>query len=410
MRVLHVTPYMHPRAGGPVVTVDRLCNRLSAAGLETCVLTTDAYANGAPVRTWGLDDRSYTLRVHPHRPSRLAPRRAGSRALARDLERIVPTCDVVHVHTLWTHATAAACRAARRYDVPLVVMPQGMLDPHSLARKALRKKVYGSLCEFPRIRSAAAMAYTTAEERRLAESAVSALPPGHLVPLGTDEPPAVERDEAARAFLAAHPELADRQLVIHLGRIHPKKGLDLLIPAFARVSERVPDAHLLLVGPDEGGYLKVVKRFVHALGIGPKVTHIPMLHGVAKWQALAAASVFALPSYQENFGIAVAEAARMGLPLVISNRVNLWPDVRATGAGIVVDCRVDPVADALTTLLLDEDRRRRTGQAAQALARSRYTWDRCAESVLELYASVAKPGRQPGPRVNRSAVLVGASA
>ncbi len=410
MRVLHVTPYMHPRAGGPAVVVDRLCNRLSAAGLETCVLTTDAYADGAPVRTWGLDDRSYTLRVHPRRPSMLAPRRAGSRALARDLECIVPTCDVVHVHTLWTHATAAACRAARRYDVPLVVMPHGMLDPHSLARKALRKKVYGSLCEFPRIRSATAMAYTTAEERRLAESAVSALPPGHLVPLGTDEPPGVERDEAARAFLAAHPKLADRRLVIHLGRIHSKKGLDLLIPAFARVSERVPDAHLLLVGPDEGGYLKVVKRSVHALGIGQKVTHIPMLRGVAKWQALAAASVFALPSYQENFGIAVAEAARMGLPLVISNRVNLWPDIRATGAGIVVDCRVDPVADALTTLLLDEDRRRRAGQAAQALARSRYTWDRCAESVLELYASVAKPGRQPGPRVNRSATLVGASA
>lgn len=388
MKVLHVVPYMHPRAGGPVVVVDRLCRKLTAKGWDTPVITTDCFARDEPLETWDFDARPYPLDVHPVRRFPFGGSYAASPALTDDLERVAPTCDLVHVHTLWTHATAAAIRIARRRHVPFVVMPHGMLDPHSMSRKPFKKKLYGTAVEFPRLRHAAGMVYTTAGEQRLAESTVPSLPSGHIVTLGTDDPPDVKRSDAAAAFRSAYPHLADRRLVIHLGRIHPKKGLDILVPAFASVARQVPDAHLLLVGPDQDNYLDVIRGLASSRGISDRVTHIPMLTGDRKWQALAAASVFALPSYQENFGIAVAEAARMSLPLVISNRVNLWPDVQDTGAGIVTECNVKQVADAMTTLLTDDAASRQAGDAARNLARTRYTWDRSAEALTTLYEQV----------------------
>ncbi len=407
MKALHVIPYMHPRAGGPVAVVDRLCRRLAVAGWDTSVITTDCYARHEPVETWGADSRPYGLRVHRSRWTPFAPARARSRALSADLERTVPTCDLVHIHTLWTHATAVAIRVARRHGVPFLVMPHGMLDPNSLSRKATKKRIYGRLAEFPRLRGAAGIVYTTPVEQRLAESAVPALPPGHIVALGSDDPSEASREEAAQAFLKEHKYLRGRRLVTHLGRIHPKKGLDLLVPAFARVARRVPDVHLLLVGPDDTDYLRVVNHLAAVCGVDDRVTHIPMLVGERKWQALAASTLFALPSYQENFGIAVAEAARMGLPLVISNRVNLWPDVQAAGAGVVVDCDAEHVATALMTVLSDDTFRRRAGAAAKKLATTRYTWDRSAEALIGVYERVLRTVRftpatdQPFPNRDR---------
>lgn len=388
MRCAHVIPYMDPRAGGPVVVVDRFCRGLARCGHEALVITADSGAASAAPRR-GDDSSGYELRRHRSYLGRFAY----SPAMASTLAEIVPTCDLVHIHTLWTYATAAAVTACRRHRVPYVVMPHGMLDPNSLSRKALRKRLYGRLLEFPRLRKAAALVYTTTEERALAESAVPGLPEGFVVPLGSDPPPAA-RQELAADFFAAYPHLRGKTLVTFLGRIHPKKGLDLLVPAFAQVAARQPDAHLLIVGPDESGYAAAVQRNIARLGLQARVTRIGMLHGAEKWAALAASRLFVLPSYQENFALAVAEACRAGTPVVVSRRVNIWRDICDARAGLVIDCDAAALTAAILEAVRNDREWERRSQAAAALAERCFDWARSVEGLLRVYDRVRKT--QPG--------------
>src|SRR5262249_22116478 len=157
-------------------------------------------------------------------------------------------------------------RACRNAQVPYIVMPHGMLDPHSLKRKWLKKQLYGRFVEWPNLRRARAVVYTTLEERRLAESSVAGLPPAYMVPLGADDPPAAPNAELAEEFLQAHPQLRGKVLVTFLSRLHPKKGLDLLIPGFALLATQHPDAQLVLVGPGEADYVLQLRQIAQHAG------------------------------------------------------------------------------------------------------------------------------------------------
>ena len=166
-----------------------------------------------------------------------------------------------------------------------------------------------------------------------------------------------------------------------------KKGLDLLIPAFARVLAARPDLHLIVAGPDDGVAAEL-GRWVAREGIAGRVSAIGMLAGEDKKMALAAAELFVLPSYSENFGIAVLEAMAAGLPVLISDQVNLWREISDASAGIVVACRADAVEAGLARLLDDPDMARRMGRAGAALAREKFTWPLVAAALEALYVSV----------------------
>ena len=340
--VLHVVPYMHPRAGGPPVVVDRLCRRLTDRGWTSRVISTDTFSDPG--------DRSWLEAYEGHYPLEVYPSRGPgsysySRSLAAQLDRLVPQCRLVHLHTVWTYPTWAAMKACRRHGVPYVVMPHGMLDPYSLERKWLKKQLYGRLIEWPNLRRAKAMIYTHDAERQLAESSIAGLPSGYIVPLGSDEPPQAGRNVLAEEFLCEHPHLRGRAVVTFLSRLHPKKGLDLLIPAFADLVTRRPSAHLVLVGPGEESYVQRLRQMVEQFSIAESVTFIGPLEGRAKWAALAASNVFVLPSFQENFAIVVVEAQRMGVPVVLSRRVNIWEDIVSGGGGVACDLNLQSISD-----------------------------------------------------------------
>src|SRR5579871_3662775 len=156
MRVIHVTPYMHPAAGGPPVVVDRLARALVARGHDVEVLTTDQYAGND--RDWTRAEcRPYSMSVFATKQS---SRYAYSRDLSDAIRMAVRHCDIVHIHTLWTHASLTAMKRCRRTWAPYVVMPHGMLDPYSLQRGWLKKQLYGRMVEWPLLRRAARMCYT----------------------------------------------------------------------------------------------------------------------------------------------------------------------------------------------------------------------------------------------------------
>ena len=229
------------------------------------------------------------------------------------------------------------------------------------------------------------MCYTHTEEERLAAMTCDRLPPGHIVELGAESPPASQPGELRAEFLRRFPELCGRTVALFLGRVHSKKGLDLLIPAFDRVRQRGIDAHLLIVGPGEPAYIESIRMDVKNRGLDGRVTLTGILYGRDKWAAMAASDLFVLPSYQENFALAAVDAIRSGLPVLLSRRVNLWKDVVDAGAGRDCETNVDSVADALETCLNDAEWRHSAARAGETLLSSRFNWTTTAARLESVY-------------------------
>jgi glycosyltransferase involved in cell wall biosynthesis len=387
MKILHVIPSMHPSGGGPPVVVDRVCRELAGLGIETRILTTDLHADGPP-RTWkdewSCADRIEVCSARGRSPFAFSPE------LSRRLTREAGNHDLVHLHTLWSHASWSVRRAFRQQGRPYLVMPHGMLDPHSIGRKRFKKQVYGQFLEFPMLRAAAGIICTHAEEARLANQTCRGLPDCFVTPLGADEPPD-DRETLRGEFLARHPGLRERELVLFLSRLHEKKGLDLLLPAFRLLHQNRPSARLLLVGAGEAAYERQLRQRIQSLGLGELVTLTGNLGGRDKWRAMAASALFALTSYQENFSLVTTDAMRIGLPVVLSRRVNLWNDVVSAGAGLACDLDPEEIASKLEQVLQDPARSQTMGRAGQRLVDREFSWRRCAERTAETYRTIATP-------------------
>lgn len=383
VNITHVVPYMHPNAGGPPVVVDRLCSRLAARGHRVRVITTDAFAENEAGWERHYTNGGYELDVHHATGSSFAY----SPTLSKAIRTAVVESDLVNLHTVWTYPTLRAAWTCRKRGVPYVVMPHGMLDPNSVRRKRAKKWVYAKLIEGPNLRRAAGLMYTHPEEERLARETVSGLPRGWIVPLAADESPA-GRGQLAEEFFAQHRNLSGTKVILFLGRLHPKKGLDLLIPAFAGIARRRPDARLVLVGPGDGGYVDGLKARVTECGVGDRVSFLGPLAGRQKWAALAAATVFALPSYQENFAITVVEAMSVGTPVLLSNRVNIWPEVEKANAGLVSELDTDRIVDNLHEIIGNAEFAERLGNNGRQLVQKAYSWDRMADAAEIAYRGV----------------------
>ncbi len=389
MKITHVVPYMHPNAGGPPVVVDRICRRLAARGHSVRVVTTDALAGNEQGWEQAYADGGYRLEVYRTTGTGAF---AYSPGLAPAVRAAVADSDLVHLHTVWTYPTLRAAWACRTRRVPYLVMPHGMLDPNSVRRKRVKKWLYAKAVEGPNLRRAAGLICTHAEEERLARLSVAGLPHGWIVPLAADEPPNASRAQLAEEFFTHYRNLAGTRIVLFLGRLHPKKGLDLLLPAFAALARRVPDARLVLVGPGEPDYVADLSARASASGISDRVAFLGPLTGREKWAAFSAATVFALPSYQENFAITVVEAMSAGTPVLLSRRVNIWPEVEIARAGVISELDSARIADNLVKIVGNNEFVDLLGRNARAFVQQTYNWDRTTDATEIAYRSVlSKP-------------------
>jgi glycosyltransferase involved in cell wall biosynthesis len=268
-----------------------------------------------------------------------------------------------------------------------------MLARWSLRRSRWKKRLYGALIENRNLRSAAAFHFFRDQELEDARAA-GVRSPCFVLPNGIDAA-LLEAPPSADRFVERYPETRDRVRLLFLGRLHPVKGLDLLIPAFSAARRSFPDLHLILVGPDEGGYRATVEKQIQEVGLDGAVTLTGMLTGERKREALGAADFFVLPSYQEADSMAVKEAMAAGLPVVISD-AHRFDEVAAAGAGIIVPCKREPLAEALLVLARDARLRATMGQAARRLIRSRYTWDRITEDLERVYTELVDGTRTCG--------------
>ena len=268
-----------------------------------------------------------------------------------------------------------------------------MLDPwfnRAYPTKTFFKRIFWRLFERRVLRDAAGVLFTCEEERRLARQSFQPYRAREfVVGYGTRD---VSGDPEAQraAFFAQRAGARGRQLVLFLSRIHEKKGVDLLVAAFARSADAHPDVDLVIAGPDQSGLRQELTAIAERLGVAERIHWPGMLTGEAKWGAFRAADVFVLPSHQENFGIVVAEAMALGKPLLITDKVNIWREVETDGAGIVVKDDLEGVAEGLRrALALTADERERMGAAARRSFENRYDLERNALQLLDIIAAAS---------------------
>jgi glycosyltransferase involved in cell wall biosynthesis len=271
-----------------------------------------------------------------------------------------------------------------------------MLDPYSFTVKRWRKVFYLWAIERRNIMAAQRLIYTSSEEARLA--AIKWLTPkGVVIPLGGDAP-SENSEELASEFLERFPRAHNRRQLLFLGRLHFKKGLDrilMILPSIARV---FPDVLLTVVGDGTPEFESTLKSAIRTQKLGESVMMTGRLDGAAKWGAYASAELFLLPSRHENFAITVAEAMQMGVPVVISNKVNSWPYVKAAGSGVILNEQgiESDLEDSILSLLKDCGTLRLMGKRGQEYARKNLTWAGAANKLLECYNEVLEDARSHG--------------
>lgn len=391
MRILHVIANLAPRYGGPAKACVEMARVVARLGHEVQIFTTNQDGPGElavpldrPVIKDGVE-----IHYFPIQPPRFW---GASWPLARALSQKIKEFDLVHIHSLYLFHDLAAGHYCRQGGVPYLIRPHGTLDPYIQRRHRWRKAVMEAWFENRNLRQAAALHFTSEEEMRLA-APFTGNTPGAVVPLGVDLREFQELPEPGR-FRERFPEIGPKRIILFLGRINFKKGLDLLVQALARVVRHRQDVHLVLAGPDDDGWGARVKEWLKGAGLLGCATFTGMLLGEEKLAALRDAQMFVLPSYSENFGLAVIEALACGLPVVISDKVNIWREVAAAGAGLVVPCEAASLAAALERLLAEPGLAAVMGQRGRDLVARRFQWGNIALALQDLYAGIIAKARK----------------
>lgn len=302
------------------------------------------------------------------------------------LLRNVHRYDVVHVHAQFSFASAVGAWTARRAGVPYVIRPLGTLSLYSLqSRRRWIKKLSLLLFEKRLLRDAAAVHFTSDVEQ--VEALALGVPMrSRVIPLAAEGSPIASRATVERYF----PRLIDSEVVLYLSRIDPKKNIEGLLRAFVVCTAERPQLSLLIVGAGATPYVASLKALVSELGIEEKVVWAGHLSGDAKAAAFAAASVFALPSFSENFGIAAVEALAAGVPSVLAEGVAIASGARNAGAALVSTADPESIAAAISKLLSDSELRRRMSGLARAFAERAYSVPAMGRSLVHLYNDVVE--------------------
>lgn len=376
MKVLHVIPSVSARSGGPAEAIIPMCRALQETGIDVLLATTnsglDVELSGTPINRKGVSTIFF--------PAQLGESFKFSRPMSAWLNRNVGGFDIVHIHAIFNHACVAAANACRKQRVPYVIRPLGSLDPWSMKQKRLRKRVFWYVKGRVMMQHAAAVHYTTTAEQRAVEHSLG-LNHGIVVPLGIDTEDA---NSLADSLLPTQ-----RPYILVLSRLHPKKALDVLIDAFLTVAHdpRFANWRLVVAGDGPPEYVRSLRQKVSAKKAEELVIFTGWLEDAEKKSMLSHASLLALSSYQENFGLCVMEALAFGVPVLISPEVNLADEVRTASAGWISAVNRPALETTLREALGDERERARRGRSGRVLSKS-FSWDNVATQWKNLYSSI----------------------
>jgi glycosyltransferase involved in cell wall biosynthesis len=380
---MHIIAGLQREDCGPPQACLQLCRELARLGHDVAIYTNDTdLKTSTPVRQHeaeGVEIKRFPLQFDP-------AEYAVSFPLAAALKKDIPGYDLVHINSLYTFPSTVAAHYCGLHGVPYIVRPHGTLAPYHFRHHRLIKSIYEWLFEWRNLERAAAVHFTSAEEMEQVR-ALGLNIRGVVLPLGVDLPE-YRVTTASGQFRAKWPQTRGKRLILFLGRPNVKKGLELLVRAFAQIARERDDLHLVIAGPDNEGYGMLVRKCLMREDILTEATFTGILVGDDKLDLLHEAELFVLPSYAENFGLAAVEAMAAGLPLVISNKVNIWREIEQAGAGLVVDCEAHALANAMRQLLENPEAVKKMGDQGRRLVRHRFSCEVVAREMVKLYRDI----------------------
>lgn len=393
LKVLQIVPSISLVYGGPSQMVRGLSAGLANVGADVTVLTTDSNGDidqpplevplNQPVSTDGYQIRYF--RCAPFRRYKF------STGLLSWLTSHSNDYDIAHIHALFSPVSSMAAAIARFRHLPYILRPLGTLDPADLQKKRQLKQIYAALLEGPNIAGATAMHFTSQQEAKISER-FGATTKDLVIPLGVSTTPITESIDIRDRFSIPH----DRPILLYMSRVDPKKGIELLVPALEKLVQDGVPFHFVLCGanPQDRAYETQIRQQIEASSLAEHTTLTGFVSGNLKAALLAAADVFVLPSYYENFGIAVAEAMMAGKPVVISDGVHIWEDVKNSASGWVTSTAIAPLTEALQTALINTEMRQQRGLNAKTFAESHYNWNAIAKQTLAAYHQLLDKNRR----------------
>ncbi|MEA5620808.1 glycosyltransferase [Cronbergia sp. UHCC 0137] len=384
MKILIVTPALGEVYGGPSKSVLELTRSIGRKGVSVDIVTTNA--NGSkiidvPLLTW-IKENNYRIQYFPYW-NFLDYKFSFS--LTYWLFKNVRDYDLVHTNAIFSYPVLPAYWSCQIHKIPYIATPRGMLEPWALAYKSWKKKLYFNLLEKPALQKANSIQMLASIEAKRIKS-LHLKPSLVIIPNGIDGKD-FETLSNPEIFYNQFPETRNKTLIIFLGRIDPKKGLDLLAPAFAKAYQKFPQTRLILVGPDNTGFLPTAESYFSKAGCINAVTFTGMLTGEMKYAALAAANIYVAPSYSEGFSMSVLEGMASGLPCVITTGCN-FPEAATAKVASVVEINTEQITKALIELLENPLQAKEMGDRARKFILENYTWDQVAAKLVKVYSDI----------------------
>jgi len=375
MKVVHVVPNVSEEASGPSYSVPSLARAIGRCEHEVALLS---------VRGRALPSSpGFVHRVYPR--ALILPRLWRSPGLARALAREAQRCDVLHSHSLWVMPNIYPGWVALPATTPLVVSPRGTLSPWALNHSRYRKKLVWALLQGRVVRAAACL-HATAEEEYRELRELGLRQPVCVIPNGIDVPTLSALDEPVGGGAP--------RMLLYLGRLHVKKGIDRLLRAWTALAPARPDWCLWIAGPDDGGHERELRALAASLR-APRVTFAGPVYADEKRALYRRAALHVLPSHSENFGMTVAEALASGTP-VIATRATPWSGLEREGCGFWIPLGVEPLIEALREATRLEPRELLgLGARGRAWMQRDFSWDSVAREMAAVYRWLRAGGTAP---------------
>lgn len=377
-KILHVIATANPEYGGPIEGIKQLQKGLTKSRVEVEVLCTDRQSS-----KWIAD---FPFKIYCLGPSVLNYRYSVD--IKYWIKKNHHKYDLIIVNGIWQYTSFAIWQILKRTNKPYIIFPHGMLDPwfkFEYPIKHLKKLVYWRFIENKVLRDAKYVCFTCEEERILAKKTFSPYKVKEFVTGYGINPPPSNSKRLRNEFISKYPELENKKIIFYISRLHEKKGCDLLISAFAKISKSDETLHLVISGPDTDNMRIKLEKLVSEKLISERVTWTGMLVGDEKWGAFYSADVFCLPSHQENFGIVVAESLACGLPVLISNKVNIWREVQRSCAGFVNDDDEEgTIMNLENWIMLSQESKQKMRQAATQCYESFFSMDNYLKNIIQI--------------------------
>ena len=378
LSIVHYFPRIRREEGGVVQAIVDLCQLTAQAGHRICLATCDAADVPAD---WLVGQGN--LRALQLERSTLLRGRLSQRGLER-FESLLDDVDVVHLHTPWELSNLQLASLLKKRSVPYIVTVHGMLDDYSMRQKGLKKRAFLALGGRSLFRDATTVHFTAVAEKDQAETWI----PGNYLSVvqacAIDFAPytALPGPELARD---AFPQLApDRQKILFLSRLHPKKGVDLLLEAGAMLQAQGVQAELLIAGPGDEDYISHLKKLAARLDVQSTTHFLGMVRGELKLSLYQLADAFVLPTHQENFGLVLPEALACGTPVVTTRGTDIWRELADAGA-MIVDNEPAELAGAIAKLLASRELRTQLGRQGREYVNNWLAEDKVQAGYEQMY-------------------------